>query len=77
MFRECSKADLATDVVVKRDYYLGYLYKIRIVRINDIEESLISRRMYASSQEERNSIDSKLSKISEYKTKIRAKLEEI
>lgn len=77
MFRECSKADLATDVVVKRDYYLGYLYKIRIVRVNDIEESLISRRMYASSQEERNSIDSKLSKISEYKTKIRAKLEEI
>lgn len=77
MYRECTKADLAEDVMVKRDYYLGYLYKIRIVRVNDLEEALLSRRMYSSSQEERSAIDEKLSNLSEYKSKMRAKLEDL
>ena len=77
MYRECTKADQADDVTVKKDYYLGYLYKIRITRVNGIEESLISRRMYASSQEERDAIDKKLSDLSDYKIKMRAKLEEL
>ena len=77
MYRECSKADLAEDVAVKRDYYLGYLYKIRIVRVKAIEESLITRRIYASSQEERDEIDGKLSNLSEYKLKMRTKLEDL
>lgn len=77
MYRECSKADAASDVNVKRDYYLGYLYKIRIVRVNEIEESLINRIMYASDQDERSAIEDKLSKLSEYKNKMRAKLGEL
>lgn len=77
MYKECIRADSSPDVTVKRDYYLGFLYKIRISRINEIEESLLSRRMYAESQEERSDLDSKLSKLCEYKTKIRAKLEEL
>lgn len=75
MYQECTKADLAPDVEVKRDYYLGYLYKIRIIRVNDLEEALISRRMYASEQSERDEIDGKLLKLSEYKNKMRALLE--
>lgn len=77
MLKECDKADAANNVNVKRDYYLGYLYKIRIVRVNAIEESLITQRMYASTQEERNELDGKLLRLSEYKTKMRAKLEEL
>ena len=77
MYRECTKADQAEDVTVKKDYYLGYLYKIRISRVNEIEESLISRRMYASSQEERDAIDKKLSSLCDYKVKMRNKLEEL
>ena len=77
MLRECDKADAANNVSVKRDYYLGYLYKIRIVRVNEIEESLITRRMYASSQDERNELDAKLVRLSEYKAKMRKKLEEL
>lgn len=77
MYNECSKADSASDFTVKRDYYLGYLYKIRISRVNEIEETLISQRMYASTAEERTAADEKLAKLSEYKTKIRAKLEEL
>ena len=75
MYQECIKADLAPDVEVKRDYYLGYLYKIRIIRVKDMEEVLISRRMYAASQDERNEIGAKLIKLSEYKDKMRACLE--
>ena len=77
MYNECNKADNAADVNVKRDYYLGYLYKIRIIRVSEIEESLISQRMYASTPEERNAAEEKLSKLSDYKTKMRAKLEEL
>ena len=77
MYNECNKADNASDVNVKRDYYLGYLYKIRIIRVSEIEESLISQRMYASTPEERNAAEEKLSKLSDYKTKMRAKLEEL
>ena len=77
MLKECDKADSANNVNVKRDYYLGYLYKIRIVRVNDIEESLITQRMYASTQEERNAIDGKLARLCEYKNKMREKLEEL
>ena len=77
MLKECDKADAANNVNVKRDYYLGYLYKIRIVRVNEIEESLISQRMYASTQEERDEIDGKLARLCEYKSKMRKKLEEL
>ena len=77
MYNECTKADSAPDINVKRDYYLGYLYKIRINRVNEIEEALISTRMYASSPEERSSAEEKLTKLSEYKTRMRAKLEEL
>ena len=75
MYRECTRADQSPDITVKKDYYLGYLYKIRITRVNNIEESLISRRMYASTQEEKDEIDKKLSNLSEYKVKMRARLE--
>ena len=77
MLKECDKADASNNVNVKRDYYLGYLYKIRIVRVNDIEESLITQRMYASTQEERSGIDAKLVRLSDYKSKMRKKLEEL
>jgi hypothetical protein len=47
------------------------------VRVNEIEESLINRIMYASDQDERSAIEDKLSKLSEYKNKMRAKLGEL
>jgi DNA primase len=77
MLKECDKADSASNVNVKRDYYLGYLYKIRIVRVKELEESLITQRMYAPTVEEKNEIDGKLSRLSEYKNKMREKLEDL
>lgn len=77
MFNECTKADSAPDFNVKRDYYLGYLYKIRINRVNEIEESLISQRMYASTPEDRQSAEEKLTKLSDYKEKMRKKMGEL
>ena len=77
MFNECTKADSAPDFNVKRDYYLGYLYKIRINRVNEIEESLISQRMYASTPEDRQAAEEKLTKLSDYKEKMRKKMGEL
>ena len=77
MLKECDKADSASNVNVKRDYYLGYLYKIRIVRVKELEESLITQRMYAPTVEEKTEIDGKLSRLSEYKNKMREKLEDL
>ena len=77
MYNECTKADAAPDINVKRDYYLGYLYKIRINRVNEMEESLISQRMYAATPEDRMAAEEKLTKLSEYKEKMRKKLGEL